>query len=551
MKGGEVLYYFKGDTSNLDKTTNSVDSKLKSVASKVGSAFIKGTAVAGTALTALVGTSIKSYADIEQSIGGVETLFKDNADTVIKDANEAYKTAGLSANEYMETATSFSASLLQSLGGDTKKAASYAKQAIVDMSDNANKMGTDMSMIQSAYQGFAKQNYTMLDNLKLGYGGTKTEMERLLADASQLSGIQYDISSFSDITNAIHVIQESMDITGTTAKEASNTITGSVNSAKSAWSNFLSGSGSIDDVIETFTTAGTNISKALSEMAPKIVNGLVGLVNGLLPQIAPLIETLLPVVINGVVGLTEGAISVLPQILTMIAGLLPEIITSLLNGLIQIINSLAQMLPDLLPTIIDAILEIIPILIDNLPLFIQAGYQLITGLLEGIIKSVPSLLSHLPSIVSSILGHFLQLPSLLIKVGSNLVKGLWSGISSVTDWVLSKIKGFGSAILKGIKGIFGIKSPSTEFAYVGKMNAEGLIEGMDDMQGEVQQSFDGMFDLSPQLYGTSSNNYSPNVVVNVNSTYEQDPLGQMVKKVKTFSGGSRNDYIYGYGGASK
>lgn len=565
MKGGNITFYFKGDDSDLDKKSSGISSKMGGIAKSVGSAFVTGTAVAGTALTALVGASIKSYADIEQSIGGVETLFKDNADAVIENANRAYKTAGMSANAYMETVTSFSASLLQSLGGDTKKAGDYADRAIIDMSDNANKMGTDMSLIQNAYQGFAKQNYTMLDNLKLGYGGTQTEMQRLIADANKVKEANGEmgnlsISSFADITEAIHIVQTQMGITGTTAKEASETITGSVNTAKSAWANFMSGTGSIDEVIETFTTAGTNISNALVTMAPKIVNGLVGLLNGIMPQIPTLLSTLLPVIIQGTMSLLQGLISAMPQILTLLvnmipqivtalAGMLPTIITALINGLVLIIQTLAQMLPELLPVIIDAILGIIPILIDNLPLFIKAGYQLITGLLQGLIQSVPTLLSYIPKIISSLFNYFKQMPKMALDIGGNMVKGLWQGISNVKDWVLDKIKGFGKSILNGIKGIFGIHSPSKEFAFIGRMNAEGLIEGMDGMEKEVQQSFDGMFDLSPQLYGTSNTNMSPNVNVVVNSNYEQDPLGQMVKKVKTFSGGSKNDYNYGYGGA--
>ena len=195
---------------------------------------LKGVAVAGAGAFVAVGTAaIKSYADFEQLKGGVETLFKDSADVLMGYADRAYQTAGLSANDYMETVTSFSASLLQSLGGDTEKAANYADQAIIDMSDNANKMGTSMEMIQNAYQGFAKQNYTMLDNLKLGYGGTKEEMQRLLDDAEKISGIKYDISSFADVTQAIHVIQTELGITGTTALEASSTIQGSASAMKS------------------------------------------------------------------------------------------------------------------------------------------------------------------------------------------------------------------------------------------------------------------------------------------------------------------------------
>ena len=230
---------------------------------------LKGVAVAGAGAFVAVGTAaIKAYADFEQLKGGVETLFKDSADVLMGYADRAYQTAGLSANDYMETVTSFSASLLQSLGGDTEKAANYADQAVIDMSDNANKMGTSMEMIQNAYQGFAKQNYTMLDNLKLGYGGTKEEMQRLLDDAEKISGIKYDISSFADVTQAIHVIQTELGITGTTALEASSTIQGSISSMKAAWVNLLV---AFADPEQDLSVAIDNLKNSLSAVADNLL----------------------------------------------------------------------------------------------------------------------------------------------------------------------------------------------------------------------------------------------------------------------------------------
>ena len=214
---------------------------VKKVGATVGKAFVVGLAAAGAAIVKIGKDAIEAFSDYEQLVGGVETLFGSSASTVIKNATNAFKTAGLSTNEYMETVTAFSASLLQSLEGDTEEAAKKADMAITDMADNANKMGTSIDSIQNAYQGFAKQNYTMLDNLKLGYGGTKEEMQRLLEDAQKISGIKYDISSYSDIVDAIHVVQTEMGITGTTAKEASSTIQGSFSAMKSAWKNVLTG----------------------------------------------------------------------------------------------------------------------------------------------------------------------------------------------------------------------------------------------------------------------------------------------------------------------
>ena len=241
ISDGRIIIDTEIDSSGAESDAKSLSGKLSSLASNALGSVAKITAgmmtVATGAVAALTKASVEQYAEYEQLVGGVETLFKNSSDKVMEYANNAYKSAGMSANEYMNTITGFAASLLQGLGGDTEKAAQIGNMAVEDMSDNANKMGTSMEMIQNAYQGFAKQNYTMLDNLKLGFGGTKTEMERLLQEAGKISGIKYDISNFSDIIEAIHVIQEQMGITGTTAKEAATTIEGSLNMTKSAWTN--------------------------------------------------------------------------------------------------------------------------------------------------------------------------------------------------------------------------------------------------------------------------------------------------------------------------
>ena len=270
-------------------------SKLGGIAKGALKGIAVGASAAGAAVGVLAKQSLEAYASYEQLTGGVETLFKDSADIVMGYAENAYKTAGLSANQYMDTVTSFSASLLQSLDGDTAAAAEKANLAITDMSDNANKMGTTMESIQYAYQGFAKQNYTMLDNLKLGYGGTKEEMQRLLADAEAISGIHYDISSYADVVDAIHVIQTEMGITGTTAKEASTTIEGSLNAAKAAWENLLTGMGdsnaNFDALVENFVSA---VSTAAENILPRLIEILSG-VGNLIVELAPIISEAFPV----------------------------------------------------------------------------------------------------------------------------------------------------------------------------------------------------------------------------------------------------------------
>lgn len=564
MNGGEVIFKFKGDDKDLEKKTNGVTGKLKASTIAIGNLMSSAIEKVGSSLLGLGKDALQGVADLEQNIGGVETLFKDSADTVIENSKKAYMTAGIDANKYMEQITSFSASLLQSLGGDTAEAAKVGDMAIQDMADNSNKFGTAIENIQNAYQGFAKQNYTMLDNLKLGYGGTKTEMERLLSDAEKISGVHYDISNLNDVFNAIHVIQGELDVTGTTAKEASTTISGSINSAKSAFSNFLSGAGGIEEVISTFTTAGTNISNAIIKMAPQIITGLTTLLNNLIPLIGPLLQAVLPALIQGTSTLIMGLVQALPGIIQILMGMLPTIIqelanmlpvilTSLIQGLVMIIQALAEQLPTLIPVIIDAILSTIPILIDNLPLFIEAGFKLLGGLIAGILNALPILLARAEEIVVDVIEYFKGMPRMTWDCGKNLIQGLWNGIKSAKDWVLDKIAGIGNSIMKKIKGIFGVHSPSTEFAWIGKMNMVGLEKGMEDMKGQVNSTVSGMFDdmfsLSPSLYGSSSTNLSPQVNVVVNNNMEQDPLGQMVNNIKTFSGGSKNDYNYGMGGA--
>lgn len=288
---GSLVYDAKIDKKNFEKGLAS----LEECANKA----MKGVVVAATAVaTAIAGigtAAISSYADLEQNIGGVETLFKNSSQKVIDNANKAYKTAGMSANNYMSTVTGFSASLLQSLSGDTEKAADVADMALIDMADNANKMGTSMESIQFAYQGFAKQNYTMLDNLKLGYGGTKEEMQRLLEDAQKITGVKYDITNLNDVFQAIHVIQGELGITGTTAKEAEETISGSVASMKAAWDNFLNGSGSLDEFIETAKIAFNNIVEAAKKILPRIWNEVI---DALPEELVTTLKILTPILIS-------------------------------------------------------------------------------------------------------------------------------------------------------------------------------------------------------------------------------------------------------------
>lgn len=319
----------------------SVASTLGKIGIQAGKLLAKGIAVGAAGVGTLVVKSAANYADYEQLVGGVDTLFKDSSGTVQRYADQAYRTAGLSANEYMNTVTSFSASLIQSLRGNTGAAAEYANMAITDMSDNANKMGTDMGAIQDAYQGFAKQNYTMLDNLKLGYGGTQQEMKRLLADAQAISGVKYDISSYADIVEAIHVIQKNMGIAGTTAKEASETISGSFASMKAAWSNTLTslilGGDDFDRCMDNLVDAAKTFGKNIMPALVKAMEGVGSLIEELAPiieaELPGMIDALLPPLIKAATSLVKGVIVAMPDIISTLVDELPGILQQVWAGI--------------------------------------------------------------------------------------------------------------------------------------------------------------------------------------------------------------------------
>ena len=544
MNGGNITFYFKGDDTDLDKKSSGLSSKMSSVASGIGSAFVKGSAVAGGALVGLVGKSVQMAGDLEQQLGGTEAVFQDFASTVQEQSTKAFSTMGLSANDYMATMNKMGA-LMQGSEVDIETSMNLSSQAMQRAADVASIMGIDIEMAMESIAGAAKGNFTMMDNLGVAMNATTIEAYAL---SKGINKSYNEMTKAEQVTMAMEMfLEKTAYATGNYAKE-NETFAGSLQTMKSAFSNFMSGAGDIDAVISSVTSFANILVTSIGQMAPKIVTGITQLLTGLMPQIPILMQQLLPTVITGVINLVQGIINALPTFITMLAGMLPTIITSLIEGLTTIITTLAEMLPELLPVIVEAIIGIIPILIENLPLFIDAGAQLIIGITTGLINSIPTLLGMIPKLIASIFGLLTEMPKMALDIGGNLVKGLWEGISNVKDWVLGKIKGFGESILNGIKGFFGIHSPSTEFAWIGQMNAEGLIQGMDGMQQEVQQSFDGMFDLSPQLYGSSSMNMSPNVNLVVNNNIQQDPLGQMVSNVKTFSGGAKNDYNYGYGG---
>lgn len=478
----ELFVKIGADTTEANKgidevgqKTSGLGEKLKSGLATAGKVAVAGVAAGATAIGALGTKAVAAYADYEQLVGGVETLFKDSQDQVMDYANNAYKTAGLSANEYMETVTSFSASLLQSLDGDTSAAADKANLAITDMSDNANKMGTDMTSIQNAYQGFAKANYTMLDNLKLGYGGTQAEMERLLADAEKISGIKYDISSYADIVDAIHVVQTEMGITGTTAEEAASTIQGSFGMMKSAWQNLVTGMADPDQdlgvLVGNFTDsvviAGSNLIPRIQELLPRIVEATTSLIGTVSEQLPAILGTVLPSLVEGATNLVTGLMAALPSVLSVLADVAPTVINTLVPALIEllpqitqtgidVIVSLAQgiadALPQLIPAATDAIIEIVEVLTspENLGNLIDAALAIILALVDGLVDATPKLIAAVPDVIANLVTAIIANMPKILEAGVEITMALADGLIKALPELIAAIPNLILGIVQGI-----------------------------------------------------------------------------------------------------
>lgn len=499
-------------SGKLSKLSSSLGKGL-ATAAKVGTAAV-GAAASG--ITALTTAAVKNYAEYEQLVGGVETLFTDSrtsaeafadsisgssdaikefqkannlavdgilgpktmaaieakygqmqemstkaVDMVKENAANAYKTAGLSANEYMETVTSFSASLLQSLGGDTEAAAEYADRAVTDMSDNANKMGTSMEMIQNAYQGFAKQNYTMLDNLKLGYGGTKTEMERLVADAAALTDVQAELGvtvdanslSFGNIVNAISVMQEKMGIAGTTTEEASRTISGSINAMKGAWSNLITG----------IADENANFDELVNNFVETLVgdeNGEGGVVNNILPRVevalegaGKLVEALIPIIID--------------KVPTIINEWLPKILESGVNIIRSIMDGMIQNQGDIVSGVVNTVTTLTDVFLDQLPEILVMGVTIIGQIAAGLIQGLPDLIYRIPEIITEIWNAFADNSDVFLEIGKSIVVGIWNGIVALWNTLVDSLSGL-------VNGLFGGSDTMTANVNVNGSHANGL-----------------------------------------------------------------------------
>ena len=535
ISDGRIIIDTEIDSSGAESDAKSLSGKLSSLASNALGSVAKITAgmmtVATGAVAALTKASVEQYAEYEQLVGGVETLFKNSSDKVMEYANNAYKSAGMSANEYMNTITGFAASLLQGLGGDTEKAAQIGNMAVEDMSDNANKMGTSMEMIQNAYQGFAKQNYTMLDNLKLGFGGTKTEMERLLQEAGKISGIKYDISNFSDIIEAIHVIQEQMGITGTTAKEAATTIEGSLNMTKSAWTNLLTGMADdnanfdtlIDNLVNSASAFGDNIlprieiaikgigqlvekllppivarlPQLISDILPSLLNAGVQMVgslgNGIIQALPSLIDcsvqaiqTILNGITNNLPQIVSGAIQIVSSLVAGIVQVLPMLLEAGLQLLIALGQGIAENLPALIPTIVNLIISICDMIIENLPLILDVAIQIIMALVQGLVTALPTLIAKVPRIINSFSDAIYSALPQILEAGVQILMMLIKGLIDSIPTLIANIPQIILAIVNAIT--------LYNWASLGKNLIEWIGNGLSSMKSNIGSIAKGIAD---------------------------------------------------------
>lgn len=528
----------KEESSKIEKAVN----KTGEIASKVGKAAIVGATAAATAIGTITKFVIQHYAEYEQLVGGVETLFgaqglslkeyaksigetvgqaKEKYDQLIhaqtevmNNAKVAYKTAGMSANDYMNTITSFAAALKQSTANETE-AAKVANQTVIDMADNANKMGTNMEDIQNAYQGFSKQNYTMLDNLKLGYGGTKSEMERLLQDAEKLTGVHYDINNLSDVYNAIHEIQKNLGITGTTAKEAATTIDGAMKMTKASWDNLLTGLADPDQavgpLISEFTTSLGTLTKNVTPKIKEVFNALPNALIQITPQLMNMIIDLAPSLILAAINLVAGLISALPGVISPIFSQLSNLIGS---GMIDKIGqSITSNMPILISKGLDMLLQFSQAVLTYLPMLVGMGMKLIFYLVQGLMSSLPTLISKVPTIISNLADAFSNSAQTIfvwgVKIIAEIIKGLVMSIPSLI-----------ANIPKIIYAIFAVWN-AINWWNLGKGLINGIKNGITSMGGSLTSS-------AKNLFESLKNNVS-NIFNNIKKVIESPIFGAKTK----------------------
>ena len=580
--GGSVIFNFKGDTKDVKGKLKEIAGNFAEVGKTIGKGVVAGTLVATAGITALVKKSVEAYTEFEQLNGGLEALFgkgSANMQRVAKMSEDAYKNLTMSQNQYLN-AFEKSYSIINNGIGKNADAITYTNKMLAISSDLYNTYGGTIETYQSAINWALKGTYSYLDNLNVGIKGTK---EGFIEAANKSGILKKNIKDTSDLTNdeILNVIEyyvKSAGALGRTQQEAGDTIQGSLNMVKASWEN----------LVEGFADADKDVSKLIKQFIKSA--------GTFAKNILPIIQTALDGILEYLPELIREIANRLPQMITTLAGtligMLPTLISILIDLVVQVIQALTQALPTLIPTLIDGILDALLMLLDNVDLIIDCGIQLIYALVEGITESIPALvekapiiiiklvyalarafpkivvaaasipmrvwwgitkglpqlIKNIPTIVKEIIATLKGEITKMADVGKNIVKGLWNGAKDMKDWVVNKFKGLGKSILGGMKKALGIKSPSKEFAIIGRFSMLGYQEGLEKMQPQIDKAINGMFNLSPSMTGTMNNTLSPNINVMNNVNVETDPLGQVVSKIKTFSGGAKNDYNYGYGG---
>lgn len=554
--------YEKG-LKGAEDSANGIGSKLASGLGTAAKVTASAIAAGSGAVIALTKSATDAYANYEQLQGGVKKLFGDASDQMMQYASEAYKTSGMSANKYMEQATSFSAALINSYGGDASKAAAQADKAMRAISDNFNTFGGDIQNVQNAFQGFAKQNYTMLDNLKLGYGGTKTEMQRLIDDANEYAasiGETSDLSieNFGDIVEAIDLIQQKQGIWGTTSKEAATTVEGSLGMVRASWENLLAGFanpdadlGSLfDELVESAGYAFENLMPVIEQSLASIgtaVERLVPYINEMLPT---LVDQMLPPIISAASTLVAGLMNALPSIIKALADVAPKVIETIINALIDNLSAIIDSGVEIVIALIDGLIKALPKLIDSVPKLINSivntltsnapklavtAVKLIVALAGGLIRAIPQLVRAIPQIIRALVNGLGAGIKEMASAGGNLVSGIWSGFVGKLSWIKQKITGWVGNVVGFIKNLFKIGSPSKLLAdEVGQFLPQGIAVGieakadsvydqMDEMREKVAKPFDvsvvGQADIMPSARVTEAQRAGGSQLIEILSSY--------------------------------
>lgn len=556
--GGNVIFHFKGDDKDLKSKSSNIKKILTGVGVGIGTAFAAGAAVAIGKIADITKASVEAFAEYEQLAGGLESMFgkgSEQMNSILETSKQAYKDLTMSQNEYLQSFEKAYPIITNGIG-ENVDAIEYANKALQIESDLFNTFGGSVDQYATAINWALKGTFSYVDNLNLGIKGTK---EGFVEAANNAGILGREIKNVNELTSdeIVDVIEhyaKQYGVLGKTAQEAGSTIQGSLKMTKASWNDLISAFGkgeSIEQAFNNFINSALTFGNNLFPVIERILNSLVSVIPQVVTAIAnylpTLIQNLLPTLIQSTVNVLMSLVQALPDIIKVLADMLPILIPQIINGALQITIALVEALPDMLPLIIDGVLNIIPALIEHLPEFTELGLRLIIGLIEGIIKSIPYVLNSIANIILNMIESFKKTFNKFKETGKQMLEGLWNGIKEKWENLKNKVNSFGEGIVNKFKSVFGIKSPSREFAIIGEYNMMGLEEGMENMQPEIQRTIDGMFDLSPNLTSSMNNVLSPNVMVNNYVTNETDPLGQVVTNIKTFSGGAKNDFNYGIG----